>query len=201
MKNLTKIILFISVLVFINSCNTRKKNGVDLKEDIFNSKQIKNKLAESDIDSIDNLYYNDKLFFPTIIRLKSGKNYFIYTEMSIQFDSVLNSFNRELYYEKVLKKINKMDLRVHEKVWSFSEVQKMQTGDGGYLTLLTWIDEYPTTNNPYYFVAIKKNMISHFSAAYPISWVKVKKDFSEILFCDAVDCLTPSKWKKEKNCK
>jgi hypothetical protein len=176
--------------------NLLSEDTITLLDAIYsNSEQIEDDYID------DSLFYNDELFFHTIIRLKPDKGYFIFTENApIQIDSAfspLNKSNRELYYKKALQAIDKADLRVHEKVWNLPEMQ-YKGGNGGYCTIVTWIDGYPTPDDPYYSVAIKHNMVTHLAAGNP-SWVKVKKDLSKVLFMNYDgEYLTPSKWKKEK---
>jgi len=198
-------LLNIVLLILLLSCQEKKRTTLNNKNDSNYLNKSNKILSNEDTvhqkqeDSLNSLYYQDKLYFSTIIRLKPNTKFFIYSLALKEPNYLIDSANREEYYNNSIKKITSKELEVHKKIWSYSEIQKMQQGDGGYLTLVTWIDGFPSKEDPYYHVAIKRNMITHLTTSTDIGWVKVKDDLTEVRFCDAIDCYKPIDWNKKKN--
>lgn len=136
------------------------------------------------------------MYFQSIIRLEPKSKKFIYNDQLEDINYEIDSSNREAYYKLAIKQLSKTEINVHKLVWSFQEILNNQKGDGGYLTTVSWIESYPTKENPFFIVSIKTNDVWKLNPCYPIGWVKISKDFKSVMFCDAGDCMEIKKWRK-----
>jgi len=125
-----------------------------------NSKKV-NLLQRSTIDKDSKLadYYSNKLYLPNVVRLHTGdKHGFIYIDSLSLNPGRIDNASREAYYIRAIATVSKEDLQVHEAIWAIPEVRKMQQGDGGNGTVVTWITGRPHPSD-HYTVELRKNDI------------------------------------------
>jgi len=188
------------ILLLLISCQHKPDNLAKGYPLVTDSGSIKKESAVS-IDSSDRAYYEDRLFYPTIIRLYKNERAFIFTDSVYIETADLDSTNREQYYDKVRPLISKDERKVHEIAWSIDEVKEQQSGDGGLYTVCTWIVERPDqTNHFFYTVDIKRNYVDRLGTVMPIKALKINLKTKEILVADMDWTFHPlKKWRKLKN--
>lgn len=140
------------------------------------------------IDFSEWAFMDGKYYWGSVIRLTPGKPEFFladseYVETYITDAEVKRMYmeteylfphNREAYYQKMVAAIPREHIRALQMVWALPEVQfQAMGGDGGLHTLITWITGWPTADEPYYFVEIKRDYFYRLGTCIPISYVRV----------------------------
>jgi len=149
-------------------------------------------------DSLEQLYMDGKVFYSTYVRLRDGKDEFIFTDSSYFGMDLLDSSNREDYYKRVRNLLPKDELQVHQIIWDLPEMKiDGAEGTGGYHGVVTWIQSRPTADDPYYEVAIKRDYYDRLGAYAPLSFLRVRLHPREIIVTNLnVADLPIEKWRK-----
>jgi len=148
-------------------CSCKGKPDAGRKVNLLQRSSIERDSKEKD-------YYDSRLYLPNVVRLYAGsKRAFIYIDSPALNPGKLDSSNREAYYAKALATVSSEDLRVHEAIWAIPEVRKMQQGDGGYGTLVTWITGRPHPSD-HYVVELRKNDIAEMTPLNDVSSFTVR---------------------------
>jgi hypothetical protein len=167
---------FFAMLGLLASCGSEGKKH---KIDLVSTSSIKPR------DSLSNLYYNNSIFSPRIIRLGNGSNKsFVFVDSAFFGAKHLSKSEREDYYSKVKKLLPQKDLEVHTLVWAIPELKKQQLGDGGYGSSFSLIAERPSVDKPEYLVEIHLNNIDEYPFAAPISLLKVHMERKSVQIAD-----------------
>jgi len=190
------------LLLFIFGCAgkhiEKKKMNVADTSTIKTSDTVKQYV----LDSLEQLYMDGKVFYSTFVRLREGKDEFIFTDSSYFGMDLLDSSNREDYYRRVRNLIPKDELQVHQMIWDLPEMKiDGAEGTGGYHGVVTWIQSRPTADDPYYEVAIKRDYYDRLGAYTPLSFVRVRLKPREILVMpiSSGENLPIEKWRKLPN--
>jgi len=184
----------------------------------FSHCQEGNKLSEAakteiSVDSIERAFLDGKLFYTTVIRLHPNDVAFIfidddYVAQSITDASVkklyetseyLSPENREAFYQKISNALPKEDIRVFDRIWSVKEVRQQIGGDGGLHTLVTWITQKPTVEDPFYYIEIRRLYLERLGTCIPIGYIKMHSKTKYLLVMDTEGEYLPiAKWRKIK---
>jgi len=185
----------------------------------FGNCQQKNKTSDDSesntisVDSIERAFLDEKLFYTTVIRLHPNDNAFIfidddYVAQSISDTSVKKLYetseyllpeNREAFYQAISNALPKEDITVFNRIWSLKEVRQQVGGDGGLHTLVTWITQKPTPEDPYYYVEVRRLYLERLGTCIPIGYIKMHGKTNDLLVMDTEGNYLPiAKWRQIK---
>lgn len=164
-------------------------------------------------DSIEEAFLTEKIFYTTVIRLHPNQSAFIfidddYIEQNVS-DSIVKKLyqnaeylfpeNREDFYQKIIGSLPKEDLRILDRIWSLKEVREQISGDGGLHTLVTWITQKPTRDDPFYYVEVRRLYRERLGNCTGIGFIKIEAKTNALLVMDSEGVYLPlTEWRKTK---
>jgi len=170
---------YVLLIVLLYACHDKNSEKHEHKLSIFATDPIKKR------DSLQDAFYKNKYFLPTVIRLdRNDKEAFISIDSPYFQTTRLDNNNREVYYTKVIALQPKEDIQVYYIIWQVPEMRKMQTADGGYGTLVANITKRPDKENPYYVVEIRINNIDEMPPANDISSFRIQLNPLQVALSD-----------------
>ncbi len=163
--------VWLLLILLVCGCKGRHDSNREHKKGFF----LSNPIVKEQRDSMKDGFYKNKYFSPTIIRLgRQDKEAFIWIDSPLFNVKRLDNTNREAYYDKVIPLLPKEDIEVYSLIWAVPEMRKMQTGDGGFGTVVATITTRPDKENPFYVAEIRINNIDEMPPANDIAFFRIR---------------------------